>query len=215
LGSAEYEWLNSDCHVPESLLQGYAGAGFSARHGVNQQKESRRMPEITPLHPQDAAKWLPQLIRLLQDTVDSGASVGFLAPLSDVDAYHYWMKAFVQLGEKGRIILAAVHESTIIGSVQLELASMPNGLHRAEVQKLLVLRSWRRQGIELALMRAIEQGARQEGRQLLVLDTRLGDAAEQLYTRMGYTRVGVIPRFALSSTRTLDATVVFYHELST
>jgi hypothetical protein len=39
------------------------------------------MPEIMPLQPTDAAKWLPQLIVLLQDAVDSGASVGFLAPL--------------------------------------------------------------------------------------------------------------------------------------
>jgi acetyltransferase len=193
---------------------GCAGACFSVRRRINQHQESRDMPEIMPLQPTEAAKWLPQLIGLLQDAVDSGASVGFLAPLADVDAYHYWMKAFVQLSETGRIILAAVHDGTIVGSVQLELASMPNASHRAEVQKLLVLRSWRRQGIGLALMTAIEQAARQAGRPLLVLDTRLGDAAEQLYTRMGYTRVGVIPQFALSSTGTLDATVVFSRQLS-
>jgi acetyltransferase len=196
------------------MSAGCSGACFSARRRINQHQESRDMPEIMPLQRTDAARWLPQLIVLLQDAVDSGASVGFLAPLAEVDAYHYWMKAFVQLSEKGRIILAAVHDSTIVGSVQLELASMPNASHRAEVQKLLVLRSWRRQGIGLALMTAIEQAAHQAGRPLLVLDTRLGDAAEQLYTRMGYTRVGVIPRFALSSTGTLDATVVFYRQLS-
>jgi acetyltransferase len=173
------------------------------------------MPDIVPIQPKDAARWVPQLVALLQDAVDSGASVGFLAPLSDVDAYHYWMKAFVQLSEKGRIMLAAVHEGTIVGSVQLDLAAMPNAQHRAEVQKLLVLRSWRRQGIGLALMTAIEQAARQAERPLLVLDTRLGDAAERLYTRMGYTRVGVIPRFALSSSGTLDATVIFCRQLST
>src|SRR5215510_1755449 len=163
------------------------------------------MPEIIPLQPTNAAKWLPQLIVLLQDAVDSGAWVGFLAPLADVDAYHYWMKAFVQLSEKGRIILAAVHDDTIVVSVQLELASMPNASHRAEVQKLLVLRLWRRQGIGLAPMTAIEQAARLAGRSLLILDTRLGDAAEQL---------GVIPRFARSSAGTMDATVVFSRELS-
>ena len=173
------------------------------------------MPEIIPLQPTDAAKCLPQLIVLLQDAVDSGASVGFLAPLAEVEAYHYWMKAFVQLCGQSRIILAAVHDGAIVGSVQLELASMPNGTHRAEVQKLLVLRPWRRRGIGLALMSAIEQAARQAGRTLLVLDTRLGDAAEQLYTRMSYTRVGVVPRFAMSSAGTLDATVIFYRELST
>jgi acetyltransferase len=138
--------------------------------------------------------------------------VGFLAPFADIDAYYYWMKAFVQLTEKGRIILAAVHDSTIVGSVQLELASMPNASHRAKVQKLLVLRSWHRQAIGLVLMTAIEEAARRAGRPLLVLDTRLGDAAEQLYTRMGYTRVSFILRFALSSTGTLDAMVVVYRE---
>ena len=72
------------------------------------------MLEITPLRPTDASKWLPQLIVLLQDAVDSGASVGFLAPLADIDAYHYWMQAFVQHSEKSRIILAAVHNGTLV-----------------------------------------------------------------------------------------------------
>ena len=173
------------------------------------------MPEIVPLHSDDAAKWLPQLIGLLRDAVDSGAELGFLAPLSDGQAHQYWTKVLAQVGKRGRIMLAAVHDGVIVGSVQLELASMPNAAHRAEVQKLLVLRSWRRQGLGQALMTAIEQAARQAGRQLLVLDTRLGDAAERLYARMGYQRVGVIPRFALNSVGSLDATVVFYRELAT
>jgi GNAT superfamily N-acetyltransferase len=172
------------------------------------------MPAIVAWQPSAAGRWLPQLIVLLQDAVDSGASVGFLAPLADGDAYRYWMKAFGQLSDGSRIILAAVHEDSIVGSVQLELASMPNASHRAEVQKLLVLRSWRRQGIGLTLMTAVEQAAHQAGRPLLVLDTRLGDAAEQLYTYMDYTRVGVVPQFALSSTGTLDATVIFFRDLS-
>ena len=173
------------------------------------------MPDIMSLHPDDAVRWLPQLIGLLQDAVDSGASVGFLAPLSDDQAHQYWTKVLAQVGEKSRIMLAAVHNGVIVGSVQLELASMPNASHRAEVQKLLVLRSWRRQGTGQALMTAVEQAARQAGRQLLVLDTRLGDAAERLYARMGYRRVDVIPKFALSSVGHLDVTVIFYRDFAT
>jgi ribosomal protein S18 acetylase RimI-like enzyme len=101
----------------------------------------------------------------------------------------------------------------MVGSVQLALATMPNALHRAEVQKLLVLRSSHRQGLGHALMLEVETVARQEGRELLVLDTRLGDAAERLYTRIGYTRVGVIPKFARSSAGSLDATVILYRDL--
>ena len=54
-----------------------------ARQGASPHKEYRHIPDIMPLHPEDAAKWLPQLIGLLQDAVAGGASVGFLAPLSD------------------------------------------------------------------------------------------------------------------------------------
>ena len=179
-----------------------------------ERRNTSHMAEIIELHPEDAARWQPQLIGLLQDAVDGGASVGFLAPLSDGEAQRYWTKVFAQVGNNGRVVLAAVYDGAIVGSVQLELASMPNAIHRAEVQKLLVLRTWRRQGIGQALMTAIEQAARRVGRQLLVLDTRLGDAAERLYARMGYRRVGVIPNFALSSAGTLDTTVIFYRDLS-
>ena len=79
----------------------------------------------------------------------------------------------------------------------------------------LVLRSWCRQEIGQTLITAIEQAARQSGSQLLIFATRLNDAAERLYARMGYIRAGVIPKFALNSTGLLGATVIFYRNLST
>jgi acetyltransferase len=60
------------------------------------------MPEIIELHSEDAARWQPQLIGLLQDAVDSGASVGFLAPLSAGEAQRYWTKVFAQVGDNSR-----------------------------------------------------------------------------------------------------------------
>ena len=49
---------------------------------------------------------------------------------------------------------------------------------------------------------------------LLVLDTERGSNAEQLYQRVGYTRVGVIPQFALNhdGSQLID-TVLFYKQL--
>jgi hypothetical protein len=99
------------------------------------------MPEIILLHPEDAARWLPQLIVILQDAVDGGASVGFLAPLSDADACQYWTQVFFEVGQRNRVVLAAVQQDQVVGSLQLALGTMPNALHRAEVQKLLVRRS--------------------------------------------------------------------------
>ncbi len=63
-------------------------------------------------------------------------------------------------------------------------------------------------------MRSSESEARRRGRTLLVLDTRRGDDAERLYTRLGYETVGVVPRYAASpSGDALDDVVYMYREL--
>ena len=94
--------------------------------------------------------------------------------------------------------------------LQLELARKPNAAHRAEVQRLLVLRSVRRQGIAEALMRQLHELARQHRRTLLVLDTREGDPSELLYQKLGYIRAGMIPGYARSGDGALDATAFYY-----
>ena len=69
----------------------------------------------------------------------------------------------------------------------------------------------RRRGVATLLMRGIEEEARRIKRTLLVLDTERGSAAEKLYEQVGYTRVGVIPQFALNSDGSqLIDTVLFY-----
>jgi len=98
--------------------------------------------------------------------------------------------------------------------VQLAPAGKPNARHRAEVQKLLVLQAFRGQGIGKDLMRTVEAKALQLGRSLLVLDTRQGDPAETLYTRLGYVKAGVIPDYARApSSDGLDPTVIFYKRI--
>ena len=90
---------------------------------------------------------------------------------------------------------------------------MPNQPHRADVAKLQVHRRARGQGLGRALMEAIENRARTAGFTLLTLDTKLGDVAETLYERSGWTRVGVIPNYALYPDGRPCATTVFYKEL--
>ena len=81
---------------------------------------------------------------------------------------------------------------------------------RAEIAQLLVRRSARRRGIAEKLMEHAEQEALAEGKTVLVLDTVTGDDAERLYERLGWTRVGVIPEYALyPDGRPCDTTVFF------
>jgi acetyltransferase len=153
---------------------------------------------------------VPELAALLRDAVESGASIGFLPPLTEEDAINYWQEVVSALRGPHRILLVARIDQNVVGTVQLDLASRPNGSHRAEVAKLMVHTSYRKQGIAQALMNAIEQAARLAGRTTLVLDTREGDPSERLYIKLGYTRAGTIPEYARSSDGSLHTTVFMY-----
>ena len=168
---------------------------------------------VRRLDERDLERRLDSFTTLLMDAVESGASVGFLAPLEEGIARGYWKGVQEALAGGRRILLAAFESDALVGSVQLELADMPNGRHRAEVMKLFVHRGARRRGIGGILMRAVEDHARAAGRQLLVLDTRAGDSAERLYAGIGYTAAGVIPRYARDPAGALDGTVVMYRWL--
>jgi GNAT superfamily N-acetyltransferase len=152
------------------------------------------------------------LMALLKDGVDSGASIGFLAPLPASDGREFWRAVRSELAD-GRILLGAYVEGKLVGSVQLAPVAKPNGRHRAEVQKLMVLQAFRGRGIAKALMAAIERKAAELGRWLLVLDTVPHQPAEKLYERLGYLRAGVVPDYAQSSSGGFDPTVIFYKQL--
>ena len=68
--------------------------------------------------------------------------------------------------------------------------------------------------LRVLLLNAIEAEALAAGRWLLVLDTRVGDAASELYRSAGYTEAGIIPYFALSACDTYDATCIFYKKIT-
>src|SRR5262249_10383861 len=121
---------------------------------------------------------------------------------------------FADVRAGSRVVLVSRHGGRIAGSVQLELAQRPNSRHRAEVQKLLVFRTHRRNGLGAALMAAAESAARTHRRTLLVLDTSASGNALGLYHRFGYTRAGVIPRYATDPDGPLIDTVIYYKELA-
>jgi ribosomal protein S18 acetylase RimI-like enzyme len=160
-----------------------------------------------------ARAMLEGLTRLLQDAVESGASVGFLPPLDAATAHTYWGKTINEVQHEERLLWVACQDSDIVGTVQLALALQPNARHRAEVQKLIVHTRQRRQGLGQALMRAVEDAARRLGRSVLVLDTRRGDVSEVLYQKLGYTLVGSIPQYARSASGALEATAIYYRLL--
>ena len=153
---------------------------------------------------------LDGLAAVLVDCVEGGASVSYMAPFSHEQARDAFEAVAADVEHGRRLLLAAFENGEIVGTVQVILAMAPNQPHRGEIAKLLVRRSARRRGIAQLLMEQAEREACAEGKTLLVLDTVTGDGAERLYERLGWTRVGVIPGFALYPDGTPCDTTVFW-----
>lgn len=165
-------------------------------------------PAIRRLHAVDPHQ-LQQLAAVLMDCVEGGASVSFMQPLDSAKAIAFWQGVAGAVARGERALLVAEDAQGIVGTVQLVTAQPENQPHRADVSKMLVHRRGRRHGLGAALMQAVEQVAREEGKSLLVLDTASGDA-ERLYARLGWQRCGVIPGFALWPDGGLCDTTFFY-----
>ena len=157
--------------------------------------------------------WLPALTALLQETVDGGASIGFLAPLAADEAHAYWQGILENLDDLLQCWIVE-DDGQLLGTVQLSRCGKANGRHRAEVQKLMVATAARGRGIARRLMDGVEADAAPTGITLLVLDTLKGSAAETVYQRLGWTRAGQIPDFALHPYGGLAPTVLFWKRLA-
>jgi ribosomal protein S18 acetylase RimI-like enzyme len=169
--------------------------------------------EIRRLAPADVYEQLDALAAVLADCVAGGASVSYMAPFSHEQARGAF-EAFAAEVEQGRrLVLAAFANGDLVGTVQVILALPPNQPHRAEIAKLLVHRSARRRGIAELLMEHAEGEARAEGKTLLVLDAVTDGDAARLYERMGWTKVGVIPGYALYPDGRPCDTTVFWKTL--
>jgi GNAT superfamily N-acetyltransferase len=155
-----------------------------------------------------------ELAGVLIDCVDGGASVSFMQPLSRDRAAAFWRKVAHDVDIGARALLIAEDAQGICGTVQVLLHQPENQPHRADVAKMLVHRRARRQGLGGALMHAAEVTARDSGKTLLVLDTVTDGDAARLYERLGWVRVGNIPRYALLPQGGLCSTTIFYRNLA-
>lgn len=171
------------------------------------------MVEVRQLTGAEGRRYLTALAAVLLDCVQGGASVSFMASLTLAEAVSFFERAVREVEQGNRILLAAFDGADLVGTVQIVAAAAPNQPHRADVAKLLVHRSARSRGVGRSLMQAVEGAARNAGKTLLVLDTVTGDSAERLYTRLGWTRLGVVPNYALYPDGRWCDTTFFYKEL--
>ena len=152
------------------------------------------------------------LAELLVDTVDSGAAVSFVAPLT-VERSERWWRDMLAASDPRAIILVARDRHGIVGSVQMHPAWAPNQPHRAEIAKMMTRLSHRGRGVATALMRTAEELAMRRNRTLLVLDTASDGGAAGLYEKLGFTLAGEIPDYALKPHGGLSGTLIYWKRI--
>jgi GNAT superfamily N-acetyltransferase len=180
--------------------------------------------EIAALGADAYAAAIPGLAQLLVDAVEGGASVNFLAGVTEQQAEAWWTARIPEIADGTTTAFVArrrgaeepesgTGSGTIIGSTLLVRSRNQNSPHRAEVAKVLVHRSARRLGLGRALMDAAESRARADGRWLLILDTEAGSAADAFYRSLGWQELGTMPNHAYRADGVLAPTTYFWKDL--
>lgn len=173
-------------------------------------------PGITRLDPGDFDAALGDLADILCACVHAGASVGFIQPFDTVQARAFWTRrVYPAVRSGGTTVFVARQDNRITGTVQLGHDLMPNQPHRADVAKMLVHPSARRNGIARALLQTLESHAMSLGKSLLVLDTRSHSAAQGLYQSAGFQIAGEIPGYCRHPDRDVfEPTTYLYKSLA-
>jgi acetyltransferase len=169
---------------------------------------------IRQIRASDLKHVLTDLTDVFVDTVNNGAPLGFLPPITRETSLDYWISLIPELQPGGRILLiAANEEGRIVGSGQLALSPRQNSPHRAELQRLFVARTARGRGVGSSLVVALHYVARQHGRTLITLSTRSGEGPEEFYKSLGYKVAGVIPGWTIGRNGERYDHATLYHEL--
>lgn len=169
---------------------------------------------IRMLDAAEAEGRLDELAAILVDAVANGASVNFMAGFTQAEAVAFWRGQLPGIAAGERLLFIGDDGARLVGTVVLTFAPQPNAPHRAEIGKMLVLSTLRRQGLGQRLLEAAEQAALAAGRTLLLLDTESGSAGDRLYRRCGWTEYGRVPGHAFRPDGRLAETTMFYKQIS-
>jgi GNAT superfamily N-acetyltransferase len=153
------------------------------------------------------------LAEILIETVANGGSVSFMHPLAPDVARAFWRNSLADADAGARVVLGAMEQGELVGTVTLHLDCPPNQPHRGEIAKMMTRVEWRGHGIARALMLEAERIARERGRTLLTLDTGTEDGAGPFYERLGFVKAGVIPDYALKPHGGLQGTIIYWKKL--
>src|SRR5207237_9616418 len=98
--------------------------------------ELERSRCIVPLR--STPETIAALADTLVETVAAGGSVSFMHPLAPEAARAFWTQSLAAAEAGGRVVLGAIEDGELVGTVTLLLDCPPNQPHRGEIAKVLV-----------------------------------------------------------------------------
>src|SRR6266849_3055607 len=97
------------------------------------------------------------LSEMLIETVAHGGSVSFKHPPAPDVAAAFWTTSLAAAETGGRVVLGALEDGELVGTVTLHLDCPPNQPHRGEIAKVMTRVSRRGRGVARALMLEAER----------------------------------------------------------
>jgi GNAT superfamily N-acetyltransferase len=169
--------------------------------------------DIVDLSAADVEAAIDDLAQLLVDAHASGMALGLSAPLDRDRAAAEWRAHARLLDPHDRVMLGARVDGSLAGTVQIVRDPAQNGRHRAEIRRFAVRADQRGRGVGRLLMEAAVARARELGIRLLWLSTHAGTDSDRIYERLGWTRMGTMPGYAVRPDGEIVANVFYYLEL--
>ena len=140
--------------------------------------------------------------------MQAGMALG-ATPETDLEALH-----MAAVDDAARDVLVAEVDGDVVGMAQLVPSAAANAPHRAEVQRVAVAERARGTGIGRRLMAAVEDAALDRGLSLLWLTTHDGSDACAFYEAVGYTKLGVMPRYSRRPDGAVSSGAFYFRELA-
>jgi len=169
--------------------------------------------EIVSLSADGVRAAADELAQLLLDAHASNMALGLRGPLTAEHARETWLDTAARLDPERRVLLVALEDGAVVGTVQVVRAEAENGQHRAEIVRLAVRRDRRGSGIGKALLEAAAERARQLGLRVLWLSTHAGTASDRFYEAAGWSRLGELPLYSERPDGTFVGSAFYFREL--
>ncbi|OAQ63213.1 GCN5-related N-acetyltransferase (GNAT) domain-containing protein [Pochonia chlamydosporia 170] len=178
---------------------------------------------VLPFNPKQHSHLTPYLAAIHASCITQDRTIAtFLPPLSHEKLLSWWKERIAEVNDGKRqiwILVTQVDESgrpkgpELMGVVMLTTPYSETGAYRGYVEKLLVHKNFRGRGGARALMAALESEATRMSKNILLLDTETGSAAEAVYRKLGYVELGRVPGYGMSPAGAMKDGTFFYKQL--